>query len=127
MNASEIVTRALRRIRVVAKDEAPDADDMAEGVKALNSMMFGWKAHGVDVEHVELEPADAMTIGTEYEQAVIDLLAARLGPEYNEPYPDADYAWRMLQARFLVLDEVEIDTPLTRLPTQRIRWQTGFL
>lgn len=40
---STIVTAALRKIRVVAKDEAAPAADMTDGVFALNLMLKSWQ------------------------------------------------------------------------------------
>jgi len=52
----EIVTSALQRIRVVAigTGESPAAEYASYALGALNDMMHGWQADGVDVKHADL-------------------------------------------------------------------------
>lgn len=40
---SDIVKAALRKARITAIDEAPQAEDMVEGANALNRMLKGWQ------------------------------------------------------------------------------------
>lgn len=49
--ARDIVTRALRRSTVLDATQTPAAHDAAEGLTALNAMMFAWRSRGVDVLH----------------------------------------------------------------------------
>lgn len=46
---ADIVTRALRRLRIVDATESPSAEDMALGVQALNDMLRAWAGQGVDI------------------------------------------------------------------------------
>lgn len=43
------ITRALRRIGVVAAVDSPSAEDAAAALAQLNEMVFGWAVNGVDV------------------------------------------------------------------------------
>ena len=45
----DIVTRALREIGAISKGEAPDADEMADGMEALNAMVKQWQIEGINL------------------------------------------------------------------------------
>lgn len=122
MKTSEIVTRALRKIRVVASDEPATADQIASGVDALNEMMHGWKAQGADVSHTDLAPSDDFSLSDEYRQATIMLLAQYLAGEYNRPPPDkfeTDTLWSALQGAYWTDPIVKVDEGLTDMPSQQ--------
>ena len=53
---SQIVTRSLRRIGVVDALTTPASEDSAAGLSALNEMIDGWIASGVDVRHRQVFP-----------------------------------------------------------------------
>lgn len=116
---SEIVTRALRKARVVAKDETATADDMADGVDALNMMLHQWKLRGVDLTHTNLAAADTFSLNAEYEEGTVYLLAERLSKDYNRPVGfDADDFFRAIQAAYMTISVATIPNPLTKMPSQ---------
>jgi hypothetical protein len=47
LTAREIVVQALRELKVLAGNEAPDAADLADGLVRLNAMLKSWAAKGV--------------------------------------------------------------------------------
>jgi len=57
----DIITQALKRIRVIASGETPQASDIADGLTALNQMMSGWATNGVNVLHNDYALADTFT------------------------------------------------------------------
>ncbi len=57
---ADIVTRALRRLRIVGAEDSPSAADMALGISALNDMLRSWPAQGVDI----LQQADYASTDT---------------------------------------------------------------
>lgn len=116
---AQIVTRALRKIRVVAKDEAAPAAEMSEGVDALNMMLHQWKLRGVDLTHTNLAASDTFSLDPEFEEGTVYLLAERLAPDYNRPAGfDADDFFRAIQAAYMTIAVVTIPNPLTRMPSQ---------
>lgn len=54
----DIVTRALRRLRIVERSEDPHAADTSLGLDALNDMFYAWSRNGVDTLHQGFELAD---------------------------------------------------------------------
>lgn len=45
----QICTRALRRLGVIDGLHSPSAEEAADAIAALNEMLYGWKARGVDL------------------------------------------------------------------------------
>lgn len=123
--ASQIVERAYRKIRVVAEDEAMNADQAVNGLAELNSMMHGWKLFGVDVTHADLDLDDDFTLADEFVEGTVYQLATRLSPTYNQPAPDADRFFRALQAAYMEIEASSLDTALTRMPSDIPR-RRGF-
>lgn len=118
---SDIVERAFRKVGIVAKDEDMDADQAADGIVQLNSLMFGWKLAGVNFTHTEKALGDTFPLGPEFEEATVWQLAERLGPDYGVAAPSADMWLRMMQAELVDVTPMTLETTLTTTPSQR-RW-----
>ena len=54
----EIITRAMRRIRIVDAMQQPSAEDADLVLDALNDMMQAWQWDGVPIEHTDLTLTD---------------------------------------------------------------------
>jgi hypothetical protein len=118
--ALEIVERAFRKIGVKAEDEGLTADQLAHGLDTLNSMMHGWELWGIDTSHVDLAAASTFPLAAKFEQGTVYLLAAELSPDYTAPANfDADQYLRLIQAQYLVINEVTIPSTLRNTPSQR--------
>lgn len=119
----DIVTRAYRKIGIGAEGEALEADALADGITALNSMMHGWKLRSVDLEHTDLEASDTFSLAAEYEEGTVYLLASRLSPDYEAPQAfDADDWFRTFQAANKVSTKVTMPQGVLKTPTGRRRW-----
>lgn len=115
----DIVTSALRKIGVVAADEPPTADQLANGLDALNNMMHGWKLRGVDILHTDLAAGATFPLADAFREGTIYLLASRLGPDYEvPPMFDADDWFRGIQAAYLVIEPSAMPTGLLGMPSE---------
>lgn len=56
--AREIVERALKRVGVLDAGENASASDLADGLTALNEMLYAWKGDGVDIAHQGFAASD---------------------------------------------------------------------
>lgn len=82
--AATIVSRALRLLRVVDSNEAPEAEDFETARQALNGMLRRWEANGLALGWQDVDnPADELSIPAEAEQAVAFNLALMLRAEYG--------------------------------------------
>lgn len=80
----DIVSRALRLLRVLDVNAAPKAVDMQTGIVALNAMLRRWEANGLALGWSDVDnAADVLPLPAEAEEAVAYNLAARLRPEYG--------------------------------------------
>lgn len=80
----DIVSRALRILRVVDPDEAVEGRRFDNGMKALNAMMAAWEAYGRALGWSPVSnPADPMPTAPEFDEAIAYNLACKLRPEYG--------------------------------------------
>lgn len=80
----DIVSRALRILRVTDVNAAPKAADMKTGIVALNSLMRRWEANGLALGWSDVaNPAEDLPAPPEAEEAITFNLAMRLRTEYG--------------------------------------------
>lgn len=74
----DIITSALRRIRIVSlgANETPSAEEASHCLAALNDMMHGWAAQGVDLKHSDLALGDTFWFFVPPAGVTGDLVAA---------------------------------------------------
>lgn len=117
--ARDIVTRSLRKIGVVAVDTPADANEMQEGLDALNMMLSAWQLQGIDRAHTALEASDSFPLDAKFEEGTVYLLASRLSPDYMVPQSfDADTWFRQIQAAYVVIPTVAMPKALQKMPSQ---------
>lgn len=122
--ARDVVTGALRLIGVLAAGETAQAAEATDGLAALNRMMHGWKARGVDLAHTDLALSDTVALADEYREGLEHLLAVRLAPEYERPPAPglvvvAEEAWRAIQLAYAAPIDLTVETGLLRMPGAR--------
>lgn len=125
--ARDIIAAAFRKIGVVSEDEDMTADQAASGLFALNTMMHGWKAFGVDVEHTDYTLDSTFALAPQFVEGTIYQLAQKLSPAYAVAGVDGDVFFRALQAAYLVIDEATVPYALLNTPMQRRKyWGGGY-
>lgn len=114
---TEIITRALRRIGVVAADEPPTADQERAGLDSLNEIGQSFRLHGVMFDMPVMGPASEMPIDNSCLAAFQAVLAARLAEEFAVPGPDPAPAWAQMAAFYYVVRKSSVHE-LTRTSSQ---------
>lgn len=115
----DIVTRAYRKIGVVAGDEPMTADQGAAGIVALNMMIQQWKLRGIAITYSDLALSDAFPLLPQFEEGAVYLLASRLAPDNAAAAQfDADDWFRAIQNSYLVIAAVAMPTALTMTASQ---------
>lgn len=118
--ARDIIRRAHSKIGVIGAGEPLPAQDLVDGLNALNSMLHGFKLRNVDLSHSDMAAGDLIPIGSEFDEGLVYLLAARLASDFEVPQTfDADDWMRQFQAAYAVPSEVTLEAPLTQMPSQR--------
>jgi hypothetical protein len=107
--ATDIVTRALKRLRVTGVGESPSAAQVQSGTDALNAMIASWEAEGLS--------GDVLPLNSRFEQGIIAMLAVRLAGDYGKSpdavlVRDADNGWSALQAAFFAVPQSTFDRAL---------------
>ena len=88
--ARAVITDALRKIRVVAQDEAMTADQAAIGLRALDRMLKSWQNHGDLLWSVEPKTSldDVVDVPVGFEEAVVYCLGANLTDDFQVDAPN---------------------------------------
>lgn len=107
--ATEISTRALRRLGVVPAGATPAAADVTDATTELNAMIASWESKGLS--------GDVLPLDARFENAVVDMLALRLCDPFGvAPTPrlerNAEDGWHSLQAAFFAVPKSRFDTAL---------------
>lgn len=132
--ARDVVQRALRIIQVAASDVSANASDAENTLQALNAMLKGWEAQGVDLNHdtdYDLNSTfETATLTAKYRDAVTYCLAKAIAPEYGksltlEAAQMADSGWRTIQSNFLTSTDLVVDKGLRNMPSQRWGYWSG--
>jgi hypothetical protein len=110
----DIVERALRKIGVVAIDEAMTADQAQIGLDALNMMMAALELDGIDVAWIEAELPDQFAMEPKFHEGLVYMLASRLAPDFSFPSFDESRFKRGLSAAYLIVPDAVIDRTLIR-------------
>ena len=115
----DICTRALRKIGVVPQGDEPDGEQLLEAIEAYNMMVHAWKVEGFDLNHVTLAASDAFSLGAEYEEGCVYILASRMSPDYEVPQAfNPDEWFRSIQAANHTIVKATMPRALTRLPSR---------
>lgn len=114
---SDIVTRAMRSLRLLSSGEEPTADEMSDGIVAFNDMLFAWRIEGLDIAHVTLDENDTIDVPEDHLGTLRLALAARIGGEYGGELTAYDQmvldeGMKALRAYYLNLAELVPDNPL---------------
>lgn len=119
----DIIQAAMRRANLLQKGETAPAEDAEEALLTLNMMMHGWKSRGADIGHSNLALNDAFSMGAEFHEGAVYLLASRLATEVGVAQPTADGFdvaewWDAIQAAYTTISDVTLDRALTEPPSR---------
>jgi hypothetical protein len=124
--AYQLVTGALRLATVVAAGEQATAEDMADGIEALNQMAAALKIDGIDLQWVSVDSNTDLTLDDAYIKALKYLLAVDLAPEYGltiapAVIAQAEGGYRALQMAFTTVPDATFDTGIGKVG-RKIVW-----
>jgi len=124
-SSAQIVKRAMTRLRLLDANEDPTAADAANGLQALNAMIAGWTADGINIS------AD-VPLPSEHEEGVVAMLAVRLADDFGATLTpivvrDATAGMARLQSSYLSAPLSRFDTALLRgIPSVAITYITAL-
>ena len=114
---NDICERAMRKIGVVAIDEAMNADQAKHAQETFNAIVSGWGLRGTEAPVGPVSLADAFPLPARFEQAMVYLLADELAVDYERPGMGmkAVEAKRDIAAYFHVVPQVKADNAMLRI------------
>ena len=118
----DIINGAFRKLAIKADDEALTADQLAEGLFALNNMMHSWPIYGIEYTHADVGADDTFPMAAKFNEAVIYLLARKISPDYSVAGVDDDQYIRALRAAYLPDLTATMPSILLNTPSQTEGW-----
>lgn len=107
---ADIIRDALGHLRVIDAGESIEAEDYADGVRALNLMMRRWEASGIALGWSDVSaPEDVMPVPAEAEEAIGYNLALRLRARYGATLDQDVIAHATEGKGFLMADVASAD------------------
>lgn len=86
MTNQELIDRALSALSIIEAGDSANSTDSATALDELNTMMAEWKVNDKDLQWPPQDTlSDTAPIPSWAENAVINVLAVRLAPEFNFP------------------------------------------
>lgn len=125
--AQQVITGALRFMRVLGTGETANADDSAQALIHLNDYLNGLNARGGTYANVALILTDAVPIAQELEGDLKRALARYMCADWQgNPMPRSDMvdcikSDQRLLATFTTVDPAGSDGGLLAMPSQRRR------
>ena len=122
--ASQVIERALRRINVLAAEEAVSANDMVDCLQLMNDMMFNFPARGIQYVHIQLAQTDTVNVPDMLVRALVHVLADELADDFGMPITpdlraDIEESKHQLQAYYFIPTPAKINRGL-------LRWRWGL-
>lgn len=87
--AQQIIERALRRIAVLAAEEAQTNAELVDNLQVMNDMMAGFGPLGIYYVHTTLAAGDTVNVPDEQVRNVMLLLCWELADNYDMPITPA--------------------------------------
>lgn len=118
--AGDVVSRALRLIKVVGIGRSASAEEMTEGLASLGNMLSSWEFEGVPLDGLgdaEFTAATEVPLPASHIDAIQYNLASRLSVEYGTP-PNpilvqlAERGFMALQAAYVQVPILSVDEGL---------------
>lgn len=110
-----IIEDAMREIGVLHKGESADADEIQDGLRALNRMLNSWRLSGIDLEYLsETAVGDDLPYGEEDEGPIVYNLAAALAAQFGvkitpELAMHSSTGYRQIRNKYLKIKDLDID------------------
>lgn len=122
--ALDVITAAMKRLKILRSGGTPSASETADCLEALNDMLFEWRIGGPDLAAVTLESSDEIDVPDDHIQALKLNLAIRIANMFGaSPTPflitQAQNGYNALVAAHFTMQDLSDDNPLARcnLPT----------
>ena len=126
IKARDLITRAMRKINVVARGEVATAEEAEDGLITLNELLHSWETDGIHIGHTDLTLDSEVELPDSHIRGLRLLLAVELAPEFEKVVDSitllqADRAKRQLIAEYMVVPDTTFDRSLLDFQANRRR------
>lgn len=116
--ANDVLTKAFRRIKVLAGEETLDSADAVDGLSTMNDLMFGFGPKGVSYVHSALIGTTVVNVPDEQIANLVWLVAESIAPDYGYAFTPGEQAkiisaWNEMQAAYHLQPEA-VPEPMLR-------------
>lgn len=116
--STSVIKGALRLIGVLATGQTVTAEDLAQGLDALNEMLATWPDQGIPLDATPLALGETLEFPANHIAPIRYSLAVELAPEYEKQlsqllYAKQDRYFRGLQAYYAAPALMSIDAALS--------------
>ena len=117
--ATQVINRALKRLRVIGVGQSPTANETTDCLEALNDMLFAWRADGIELAHITLLSTDVLDVPDDHIEPIALNLAKRVGGLFGASLSADDAALaqsgeNMIRAYHFSIADLESENPLSR-------------
>jgi len=81
--ARDVITRSLRKLKILASGETPEAQEADDCLEALNQMLAEWEIDGVDLAHIGLALDDTLDVPDSHLNGIALNLAMRIADDFG--------------------------------------------
>lgn len=126
-----IIEDAMREIGVLHKGESADADEIQDGLRALNRMLSSWRMSGIDLEYIsESSVSDDLPYGEEDEGPIVYNLAVALCAQFGvkvsaELAMHSTQGLQQIRNKYLKIRELTVDPAIRAVFNPNTAFVTG--
>lgn len=119
--ARDVLTKAFRRMKILAGSEPLSADDAVDGLSTMNDLMAGFGPKGVAYVHSTLTLTTVVNVPDEQIANLVWLVAESLAPDYGYEFTPGEQAkivsaWNEMQAAYHLQPEATPEPMLRHRP-----------
>ena len=119
---NDIVTRSLKRLRVISSEEAASSQDASDVLAALNAMMLAGRNHGFDTNWKTKVLTDDFPLDGQHEQGVAAMLAVEVSEMFGKSVGQQLFQQSLdgrqsLQNDFGIIEDMTLDSALINMPS----------
>ena len=119
---NDIVTRSLKRLRVISPEEAASAQDASDVLDALNAMMLAGRNCGFDTNWKTRALTDDFPLDGQHEQGVVAMLAVEVSEMFGKTigsqlFQQSMDGRRSLQNDYGIIENMTLDEALINTPS----------
>lgn len=114
---TDLISRALRRVGVIAEDETATSSQSNDALDSLNDLLSSWMDEGIPINNGDLALTDTFPVDVSERRAVFLNLSIELASDYGRSvdavtFEHAEDLKKVLMVKYSQIDESSFDDSL---------------